>query len=86
MGLCSSGDEYNRRAFAAIPNTVRVVDDLLRYDRTFPAQVAGVCSILLAARKAGITFSREKFKFAQSRLSWVGYDIQHGGIYIEKEK
>lgn len=31
MGLCSSGDEYNRRAdaaFAALTNTVRVVDDL----------------------------------------------------------
>lgn len=89
MGLCSSGDEYNRRAdmaFAAIPNTVRVVDDLLRFDRTFPAHVAGVCAILLAARKAGITFSKEKFKFARSHLSWVGYDIQHGGISIEKEK
>ena len=40
----------------------------------------------MAARKAGITFSKEKFKFARSRLSWVGYDIQHGGISIEKEK
>jgi hypothetical protein len=89
MGLCSSGDEYNRRAdmaFAALPNTVRVVDDLLRFDRTFPAHVAGVCAILMAARKAGITSSKEKFKFSRSRLSWVGYDIQHGGISIEKEK
>jgi hypothetical protein len=44
MGLSCSGDEYNRRAdiaFAAVSNTVRVVDDLLRFDRTFPAHVAG---------------------------------------------
>jgi hypothetical protein len=35
MGLCSSGDKYNRRAdaaFAAMTNTIRVVDDLLRFD------------------------------------------------------
>ena len=89
MGLCSSGDEYNRRAdaaFAAMTNTVRVVDDLLRFDRSFPAHVAGVCAILQAARVAGITFSREKFRFAKTRISWVGYDIQHGGITIEENK
>lgn len=40
MGLCSSGDEYNRQA--------------------------------------GITFSKENFRFAKFRLSLVGYDIQHG--------
>lgn len=86
MGLCSSGDEYNRRAdaaFAAMTNTIRVVDDLLRFDRSFPAHVAGVCAILQAARVAGITFSKEKFRFAKSQISWVGYDIQHGGITIE---
>jgi hypothetical protein len=36
MGLYCSGDEYNRRedvAFAALSNTVRVVDDLLRFNR-----------------------------------------------------
>jgi hypothetical protein len=89
MGLCCSEDEYNRRAdvaFAALSNTVRVVDDLLRFDRNFPAHVTGVCAVLQAARSAGITFSFEKFQFAQSRISWVGYDIQYGGITIEEEK
>ncbi len=65
---------------------MRVVDDLLRFDRTFPAHVAGVCAVLQAARTAGITFSKEKFRFAQPRISWVGYDIRHGGITIEEEK
>ena len=51
MGLSCSGDEYNRRAdavFSTISNTVRVVDDLLRFDRTFPEHVAGVCDVLQA--------------------------------------
>lgn len=55
MGLSCSGEEYNHRtdmAFAGQVNTVRVVDDLLRFDRDFPAHVKGVCAFLHAARKA----------------------------------
>lgn len=72
MGPSCSGDEYNRRAdaaFAAVLNTVRAADDLLRFDRSFPAHLAGVCVVLQAARGAGITFSKEKFRFARDRLS-----------------
>ena len=89
MGLSCSGDEYNRRAdavFSAISNTLRVVDDLLRFDRTFPEHVAGVCDVLQAARDAGITFSKEKFRFARDHLSWVGYEIKKGGVTIEEAK
>ena len=89
MGLSCSGDEYNRRAdavFSAIPNTVRVVDDWLRFDRTFPEHVAGVCDVLQAAQDAGITFSKEKFRFARDHLSWVGYKIKKGGVTIEEAK
>jgi hypothetical protein len=35
---------------------------------------------------AGITFRKEKFRFAQYRISWVRYDIRQGGITIEEEK
>jgi hypothetical protein len=45
MGLCSSSDEYNRRAdlaFEDVSNTKRVVDDLLSFDNSFPEHVAGV--------------------------------------------
>ena len=79
----------NRRAdavFSAIPNTVHVVDDLLRLDRTFPEHVAGVCDVLQLARDAGITFSKEKFRFARNHLSWVGYEIKKGGVTIEEAK
>jgi hypothetical protein len=53
MGLSCSGDEYNRRADMAFVdqiNTVRVVDDLLHFDRDFLAHVKGVCALLEAAR------------------------------------
>jgi hypothetical protein len=89
MGLCSSSDEYNRRAdvaFQGVPHTVRVVDDLLRFDSAFPEHVAGVCAVLSAARKAGITFSRKKFCFAQQQIQWVGYQIQPGGVTVDPGK
>jgi hypothetical protein len=89
MGLSCSGDEYNRRAdvaFAAVSNTVRVVDDLLRFDRTFPEHVRGVCEVLQVARDAGTIFSKDKFRLAHDRLSWVGYEIKHGGVTIEEAK
>jgi hypothetical protein len=71
LGLCSSSEEYNRRAdqaFQDVNNTVRVVDDLLRFDSSFPENVAGVCALLSAARSAGITFSLKKFHFARSQI------------------
>ena len=65
---------------------VRVVDDILRFDRTFSGHVRGVCDVLLAAMDAGITLDLEKFKFGQRRIEWVGYVIQHGGYTVEPGK
>lgn len=89
MGLSCSGDEYNRRAdmaFVDQVNTVRVVDDLLRFDREFPTHMKAVCGLLQTARKAGITLNLEKFQFAQPKVSWVRYEIQHGGITADPSK
>jgi hypothetical protein len=89
MGPCSSSDEYNRRAdlaFENVSNTVRVVDDLLRFDKSFPEHVEGVCVVLSAARKSGITFSLKKFQFARTQLQWVGFPIQPGGVSVDPEK
>ena len=89
MGLSSSSDEFNRRAdlaFGRLRNTVRVVDDLLHSERSFPEHVAGVCEIIQAARDASITLSAKKFRFAESKLSWVGFEIQQGGIAAEQER
>ncbi len=52
MGLCISSDEYNRRAdqaFQDVNNTVRVVDDLLRFDSSFP-ELAGFSTDVVAAK------------------------------------
>jgi hypothetical protein len=45
-----------------------------------------VCALLQAARKACITLNLEKFQFAQPKVSWVGYEIQHGGFTADPSK
>jgi len=62
------------------------VDDLLRFDNSFPEHVAGVCTVLSAARKSGITFSLKKFQFARTQVQWVGFQIQPGGVSVDPEK
>lgn len=62
------------------------MDDLLRFDNSFPEHVAGVCTVLSAARKSGITFSLKKFQFARTQLQWVGFQIQPGGVSVDPEK
>jgi len=89
MGLISSGDEFSRRAdaaFAGVSNMVRVVDDRLRFDRPFAEHVDGVYVIVAVARKAGITFSRNKFQFAEPTIAWVGFKVQKGGVSVDLAK
>ena len=72
MGLISSVDEFNRRvdaAYSGKPNLAKVVDDFLRYDRTFPDHVRGVCSTLQTTREARITWLLEKFYLPRERFN-----------------
>jgi hypothetical protein len=94
MGLSCSDDEYNRRADMALVdqvNTVRVLNDLLRFDRDFPANVKGVCALLQAVRKAGITLNfrgsqvgAAGFPYSRQLLSVPG-DVPTGGRFPKNE-
>jgi hypothetical protein len=89
MGLCSSDNEYNRRAdaaFSTLKNTVRVVDDILCFDRSFPSHAEGVFAILQAARAEKIPLNADKFKFAQKKVVLAGYEDQHGCVTVESSK
>ena len=59
---------------------MRVVDDLLRFDRDFPAHVKGVCALLQAARKAGITLNLEKSEFYKEEIKFFGLRFTQQGI------
>ena len=42
--------------------------------------------MLEAARKAGITFSRNKFQFAERTLVWASYKVQQSGVSVDPAK
>jgi hypothetical protein len=89
MGLCSSSDEYNRRAdaaFAQVAQVVWVVNDILRFDFSFSAHVVGVRAVLTAAQNAGITLNEKKFHFAKRSVELIGFQIQRGGFAVAPDK
>jgi hypothetical protein len=92
MGLCSSSEEYNRRAdaaFAQLSLVVQVVDDILRFDSSFSAHaphVVGVRAVLTAAQNACITLNENKFHFAKRSVELVGFQIQSGGFAVAPDK
>ena len=75
MGLNATGDEYNRRSDEAVgdlPNTVKVVDDLLVYEETFEEHVERIRNMLQQCREQQITLSREKI-FLRSCTRCMGW-------------
>jgi hypothetical protein len=69
-----------------VAQVVRVVDDILRFDSSFSAHVAGVRVVLTATQNAGITLNENKFHFAKRSVEWVGFQIQRGGFAVAPDK
>ena len=89
MGFSASGDEYCRRgdlALQGIQNCVKVVDDILAYDKDYHSHLCRVNDILLRCRRHGITLNAEKFSIAKQTVSFCGYKISEEGITAEEEK
>ena len=89
MGLISSGDEYNRRgdwALGDLPQTVKIVDDILAHDYTYRDHLAHIISILQRCEKFGVTLNPDKFKFARTKVDFCGYSISQPGYTVDSRK
>ena len=89
MGLVSSSDVYLQRgdqALGDIPNTCKVVDDLLLYDKTYREHLAHVIAIVRRCDEWGITLNADKFRFAQQEVKYCGYKITPNGYTSDGEK
>ena len=89
QGCVSAGDEYNRRgdmALGDIPNTVKVVDDLLAYDATYRDHLAHVIAVVQRCDECGITLNPRKFVFARHEVNYCGYRITPDGYTSDGEK
>ena len=89
MGIVSSGDVYNQRGDAALgdlPNTCKVVDDVLAYDTEYDAHLQHVRQILQRCDEHGITLNPEKCRFADSEVEFCGYTINSAGYTADDKK
>ena len=89
QGLISAGDEYNRRtdaAFDQLSNLIKVVDDGLIHDITFPDHLAHVRAVLMQARAHAITLSPKKFVFAADEIEFCGFQVSANGYTIPADK
>lgn len=89
MGLVSSGDEYNRRgdqALGNVPQTVKIVDDILIYDMTYRQHLSRVISVLERCDMFGITLNAERFCFGETSVDYCGYKISSEAYTVDTRK
>ncbi|QQP57351.1 Uncharacterized protein FKW44_002300 [Caligus rogercresseyi] len=89
MGLSSAGNEFNRvtdSALEGIGNLKKIVDDVLIDDNDMEEHLARVRRFLERCREHGITLNQDKFKLAQSSVSFAGYIVGVEGIKAGPEK
>ena len=89
VGFISTGDKYNYegdRAIAGVPDTTKVVDDILTANPTFPDHLKRVITVLQQCRSNGITLSPKKFMFSEPEVHYVGYIVGRDGIKADPAK
>ncbi|KAK3866861.1 hypothetical protein Pcinc_027639 [Petrolisthes cinctipes] len=89
MRLVSSGDEYNRTGYISldqIPNTIKVVDDILAYDNTYQEHLQHMIKIMKRCDDTGITLNPRKFLFARNEVDYCGFKITEKGYSANDTK
>ena len=67
-------------------NITKVVDDTLIYDVDLHRHFQRVESFLQSCRENKITLNKDKFKFTQQEVDFVGYRISSSGIQADPKK
>ena len=89
MGLVSSGDEFCRRvdkALDGINQYVKVVDDILTWDKDLQVHLQRLNDILTSCRNHGITLNAAKFVIGAPSVTFCGYKLSCQGIEADEEK
>ena len=88
MGLISGGDEHNRRGdeiLDGFDNVIKVVEDILIYDKDYKEHVKRVRKIIETCVDNGITLNGEKFVFAVHDISYCGFRINSEGYTVNAD-
>ena len=78
QGLICSGDAYTHRfdnITSKFQNVVRCVDDSLLWEDDLKTSFDLVGRYLSTCSRGGINFNKQKFKFAENIVDYVGFQI-----------
>ena len=78
QGLICSGDAYTHRfdnITSKFQKVVRCVDDSLLWEDDLKTSFDLVCRYLSTCSRGGINFNKQKFKFAEETVDYVGFTI-----------
>ena len=82
MGLIDAGDDYGERieaVFGSIPNTRRVMEDILAFSETYEEHKT-LHKILQAAAEHQVSIGAKKLQFAQEMVKYAGYEVSGKGF------
>ena len=88
FGLSSISEHYNRRMaemVSSLTNTHHVVDDVIIADTDLALHVKNVHAFLEKCHAQGVTLNREKFRYAQSEVTFAGFQLSERGYTADPE-
>jgi hypothetical protein len=89
FGVASAPEEFHRRvvqAMTGIRGVLVYIDDIVIFAKTREEHDAIVEQVLQALKQAGFSLNRDKCKFAQTRIKFLGHIIENGKVYPDPEK
>ena len=88
FGITHAGDDYCRRVadvFDDIPNSRRVVEDILVFSRSYDEHVEQVRSLVARANEHNISLNVKKLVFAQPSVKFGGFIVDASGFRPDPE-
>ena len=85
QGLICSGDAYTHRfnnLTSQFQNVTRCVDDSLLWEDDLRTSFDLVCRYLTTCCRGGINFNRQKFRFAEDEVQYVGFTLTRDKIKV----
>ena len=89
FGITSAPEHFQRRMselLGGVPGVVCMMDDMLIHGTTQQEHDQRLLAVLQRLEKAGVTLNREKCKFSQNAVKFLGHVIDQSGITPDPDK
>ena len=89
FGITSAPEHFQRRMselVGDIEGVVCLIDDILVYGRTQEEHDERLSEVLSNLQEAGLTLNKDKCKFSQTRVSFLGHIVDDCGVRPDPDK